>query len=449
MIVLLMIVSMLLLIEFTSKWLIAQYREERSMLVQNLEQLLTESRELQVDSLIEIHITGELPPNADHPSLKMSNFKRVTVINARAGSGVNVRIDNRRTTTAATELISPSTLFSEDLKKGLTRYVMRLNSGANTISIIDSQRLLQTFQKKTQAAFALPVFPSSKNHANNSLLIGGDYEVGNSKSYLLKKISPQLGFSLLLLCLCSGAFTLAYITIRRQTRLNTEKDLFISNMSHELKTPVATAKVALEALNKFDALSDPIKTKDYLSIAEWEIQRLENLVNKVMSNVLLADGKMAMQSSDVDLTTLLFEIITHMKPIAVRKQKTIDFRSSVKELPFSGDPTHLQGMFYNVLDNAVKYGGANISVSIDQKGNEISIEIADNGPGVPPAYARQIFERFFRVPTGDVHDVKGYGLGLNYARYVARAHGGDIVYKNGAQGGANFTVLLQSNLNYE
>ena len=250
-----------------------------------------------------------------------------------------------------------------------------------------------------------------------------------------------------MLLLCVSAFGLAYTTTKKQIALAEQKDDFISNMSHELKTPVATAKVAIEALQKYDALNDANKSKDYLQMATWEIERLETLVSNVLSNVQLQNGTMEILKQHTEINKIIQEVITNTQPLFIAKSKQLIYINDETDIMLNIDTLHLQGTIHNILDNALKYGGDKTIVTLNKSQNNVQITIADNGVGIPDEYKNTIFEKFFRVPSGNIHDVKGYGLGLSYAKYVVEAHGGNISLQDSETGGASFIIRFPTNEN--
>ncbi|MGC4058129.1 MAG: HAMP domain-containing sensor histidine kinase [Chitinophagaceae bacterium] len=445
---LMMVFSILLLIQFSVKWLIAQYKDEHQILADNLNELLGKTREKMIDSAIHIEFTTSLPADTlliqDTPATKIqtiSTINRTTTLS----------FGNQDSISEATqkEIAAHANEVTGEMENGIKRYVIRLNPDlAENIAFMDSGKLLRVFNKVVDSAFHLRA--DRQTDTNKAIVLdtklGYYLSVDDYNKFLLKKIGPEVGFVALLICLCSGAFVLAYATLRKQLLLNAHKDNFISNMSHELKTPVATAKVAIEALAKFDGIEDPVKTRDYLQMAGWEIDRLETLVNNVLSNVQLEDGRLHMQYDRVDITSMTQQLLKNMQPLFREKHKHVLLDSDGKTAVVHGDKTHLQGLVYNIIDNALKYGGGNIHVGIHSDTLATKLTISDDGAGIPPAFSNKIFERFFRVPSGDVHDVKGYGLGLNYAKYVAEAHQGSIRQFNIPGGGAAFEITLPLNV---
>jgi signal transduction histidine kinase len=262
------------------------------------------------------------------------------------------------------------------------------------------------------------------------------------KPYLFKQILPQIGFSLFLLLLSGLTFLLAYRNMWRQHRFGKQKDNFISNISHELKTPVATTKVALEALSNYDALEDPKRSKQYLQMANAEMERLEQLVNSVLNTVQTEHGALKLEQESLNPVALLEEITGVLLPVMEEKSVRFSLTAPQENITIKADKMHLRGAFYNLLDNAIKYGGEVLKADISIFENMLQVSIWDNGTGIPEVYHESIFEKFFRIPHGNKHDVKGHGLGLSYARYIIAAHGGTIRLHSVPGQGTTFIVSL-------
>jgi signal transduction histidine kinase len=284
-----------------------------------------------------------------------------------------------------------------------------------------------------------------------SFLIHGDginsmyvVSVTGYKPFLIQKILPQMLFALGLVLITSFAFALAWRSLQRERKLSLMKNSLVSNMSHELKTPVSTVKVALEALGEEDVLNDRQTVREYVGIASSELKRLELLINSTLHTSLLESGKLPMQYEQVDLRILAEHIADSLQLRFQKVQASITMSFAEGDYTVKADRLHVQGVLLNILDNALKYGGEEVKIHLQGSANSqgISLGIADNGPGIPKAYHRRVFEQFFRVPTGNVHEVKGYGLGLNYASEVMRQHGGSITVSTPAGGGALFTLFF-------
>jgi two-component system phosphate regulon sensor histidine kinase PhoR len=287
-------------------------------------------------------------------------------------------------------------------------------------------------------------FSYKPKNTERSLILTGH------KLYITKAIIAQTAFCLVLLLLSSLAFVLAYRNTKQQTLFSLQKDHFIDNISHELKTPVATTKVAIEALSMYDALEDPQRSKRYLRMAGWEINRLETMINKIMDTTQATKGVLILEKETINLLELVQEIAYSLQQVFIEREIQLIWDVKDDEIFLvSADRTHLTGAIYNLVDNAIKYGNNIIRISLYKKGHNIYLSIADNGTGIPQAYQSRIFEKFVRVPQGNIHNVKGYGLGLSYAQYIIAAHNGMLSLGKEPGWGAVFSISLPESNNDE
>ena len=263
-------------------------------------------------------------------------------------------------------------------------------------------------------------------------------------SFLMRKIAPQILLSLLLVAFISISFLFLYRNLLAQRRLTLMKNDFISNITHELKTPIATVNVAIEALRNFDALQSPERTKEYLDISASELQRLSLLVDKVLKLSMFENKDIELQKSDFNLKELVEEVMHSMRLQFQKNKATISFKTAGEPFHIHADRLHITSVIYNLLDNALKYGGGKpeIKVELAATPQEFKLRVEDNGIGISPEYANKVFEKFFRVPSGDHHNIKGYGLGLSYAAHVVHQHGGTISVDSQPGKGSAFTIKL-------
>lgn len=270
-------------------------------------------------------------------------------------------------------------------------------------------------------------------------------ELENTIPWVLKKLTLQILVSLLLVGLTIFSFVLMYRNLRRQRRLTRLKNDFISNITHELKTPIATVSVAIEALRNFNALHDPQRTEEYLDISANELQRLSLLVDKVLKLSMFEKQQIELKGEPFDFKELVEEVVASMR---LQFEK---YRAKVSILVVHGDDfsitadrMHITSVIFNLLDNALKYSKAHPTIQIDLASvpQFIEMSITDNGIGISSEYQKKIFDKFFRVPTGDTHNVKGYGLGLSYVSYIMDRHKGVINVESQPGIGTRFTTKL-------
>lgn len=268
----------------------------------------------------------------------------------------------------------------------------------------------------------------------------------DSRGFVLRKTLPYGFFALFLFGITAAAFWAIWRSLRRQQRLSRLKNDFVANITHELKTPITTVGVALEALRDFDAHRDPARVREYLDMSQQELARLSLLVDKVLRVTMFEQQTTHLNAEALDLADLVSSVIAALRLQAERNGAHIAFSPPAGErFPVWADRMHLSSVVFNLLDNALKYGGQrpDIRVSLEKTGAALLLVVQDNGPGIEAEYREKVFEKFFRIPTpGHTHNVKGHGLGLSYAADVVRSHGGHIRVENAPEGGARFAVQL-------
>ncbi len=269
-------------------------------------------------------------------------------------------------------------------------------------------------------------------------------DLSQVRPLLLKQIAPQILFSVFLTSLTGLSFIVMFRSIRSQQRLMALKNDFISNITHELKTPIATVSVALEALKNFKGIEDPRLTSEYLDIAQLELGRLSMLTEKVMTASLFDERGVAIEQAPVNLNEKAAAVIGAMKLVMDKVGAAVTLDQEGTDFTVQGSDIHLTNVLYNLLDNALKYspGSPTIRVLLRDTGSAVQLSVIDQGIGVPTEYQSRIFEKFFRVPSGDVHNTKGYGLGLSYVDQVIRKHGGTLAVASEPGKGSTFTITL-------
>lgn len=266
----------------------------------------------------------------------------------------------------------------------------------------------------------------------------------NNTWYLLKRISQPIAISCLLLGVTILSFLLLYRNLKQQQKLAQLKNDFISNMTHELKTPIATVSVAIEALRNFDALDDPQTTHEYLDISANEMQRLALLVDKVLKLSMFENREIALNKEQFDIRDLVRSVMVSMKLQFEKQQATTTLKATGTNFIITADKLHMTSVLYNLLDNALKYSTKDpeILIHIIDHKNYLEIRVTDNGIGIAKEYKNRIFEKFFRVPSGNRHNIKGYGLGLSYVSHILQRHMGFIEVESELHKGSTFSVKI-------
>jgi two-component system, OmpR family, phosphate regulon sensor histidine kinase PhoR len=261
------------------------------------------------------------------------------------------------------------------------------------------------------------------------------------QGFLIQKMLMPVLFALLVLLFISWSMIAMYRNMLKQQRLNLLKNDIISNITHELKTPVSTVSIVLESLENFGVNDKPETRKEYIQIAKNELKRLTAIAENILkSSVLEKEQKLSFATLDLDI--LLEEKIQSFKPILESRAFEFRYIKEGNDFKIKGDSEQLGLVVYNLLDNAVKYSkdDKNIVISLKEKDNKVIIQVMDKGIGIPEAYQKEIFEKFIRVPQQDLHDVKGYGLGLAQVAAIVQAHKGKISLESQVGKGSTFTL---------
>ena len=270
------------------------------------------------------------------------------------------------------------------------------------------------------------------------------YQAGfeNPTAYLLKKISLQILFSLFLIAFTSVTFIYLYRNLVAQRKLTEMKNDFISNITHELKTPLATVSVAVEALRNFGGIQNPERTKEYLDISAAELQRLSLLVDKVLKLSLFENRELELKKEMFDLKQLTEEVMNTMKLQFEAHHAKVGLEIQGQYFTILADRLHITSVIFNLLDNALKYSKEKpeISIRLQHVTDTVVLQVEDKGIGIAGDFKSKIFDKFFRVPTGNLHSIKGYGLGLSYVAHVIKRHNGTISVESELGKGSLFTV---------
>lgn len=262
----------------------------------------------------------------------------------------------------------------------------------------------------------------------------------NSTITILKRNITSIFISLLLVS--SIIICLIYLLkiIQKQKELAEIKNDLISNITHEFKTPLATINVALEGIERFNLNNDPEKSKKYADMSKKEVEKLSLMVEKLLETATLDSDQLELNYEEINLNYML-ERLTKIDTDLLNG-KEFSFTPNEKECSVSIDKFHFENAINNIIDNAIKYGGDTINVSVNKTASEIIISIKDNGNSLTKQQASQIFEKFYRVPKGNTHNVKGFGIGLYYTKNIIEKHGGSISVN--INDGVEFIIKLQN-----
>jgi two-component system phosphate regulon sensor histidine kinase PhoR len=261
---------------------------------------------------------------------------------------------------------------------------------------------------------------------------------------ILQSMSLAIGSSILFMLLLIAIFVYMLRTIYRQKKLSEMKNDFINNLTHEFKTPLASVSLAARTLKRLDPIKSSEKALSYVNLIDQEGKRLDNHIDKILQMAVIDSGNLVLDKQEVDIHEIIKKVKSSLNLMVEKNGGKISLQLSAFQPMIFADALHLFNMIYNLVDNAIKYNQNQPLISINSSGNEqeFQINISDNGIGMTSEVQKHIFDRFFRQPTGDVHNVKGFGLGLAYVKRMMDAHNGHIKLDSQPGKGTTFSLVF-------
>jgi two-component system, OmpR family, phosphate regulon sensor histidine kinase PhoR len=239
-------------------------------------------------------------------------------------------------------------------------------------------------------------------------------------------------------------FVYTLLIVFKQKRLSEIQKDFINNMTHEFKTPISSITICSNVLKNPEIISNPERLRNYANIINDEAVRLKNQVERILQMASIDKDKINLKCENLDIHKVIEESMPIIQPTLQSRNGKVVFDLKAEETIVKADKLHITNMLYNLLDNAIKYNKNNpeIKISTENFARDIVIKIQDNGIGMTAESQKKIFEKFYRVPTGNVYNVKGFGLGLNYVKELAKSHKGKIVVESELNKGSIFSLYL-------
>ena len=353
-------------------------------------------------------------------SFDVSNISEVRVIKGQKAHDSLSKI-NDFTNKVIISMFKDSIEFEKvalKFKKELARKDIQIEFG---IELFKNNAVFQKYYSDQERSFSLSTFSNSAFSRSNEKI---KLLFSNPILLVLKRSLVEIVLSLLLSL--SIIFCLLYLlkTINRQKKIDEIKNDLISNITHEFKTPITTVSTAIEGLRNFNDINDIVKTKRYLDISSDQLKKLEIMVEKLLETASIDTDKLVLQKEKINLIVLLKNLAEKHKMIC--PQKTILFDSEMEQLMITADVFHLENAISNLIDNAVKYGGEIISIRLNYAKNKTEIYVEDNGNSIEKSQREKIFEKFYRIPKGNIHDIKGFGIGLFYSKKIIEKHDGTL-----------------------
>ena len=288
--------------------------------------------------------------------------------------------------------------------------------------------------------FTLPLFADDFSGTSAELAVS----FPTYRSNLVREYLPELGLNLLFLGIVVACFWYAVRTLLRQQEFSGRMSDFINNMTHEFKTPLSTIALAREALDRPDVIRSKGKLRRYTRIIGEEYSRMRNQVDQILEMAALEEGDTEFHRAPIDVHELLRKTSEHCSLQLQTLGGTLTMELTASRPVVFADALHLENVLRGILDNAIKYssGPPQVLISTLNTGTLLSVRITDHGIGIPKEHLSKVFDKYFRVPKGNIHDVKGFGLGLSYARLVVESHGGTIAIESASDRGTTVTLNL-------
>lgn len=264
------------------------------------------------------------------------------------------------------------------------------------------------------------------------------------KNYLLSRLGWMIAASILFTCIIISAFALTVRTLFSQKKLSEIKSDFINNMTHELKTPLATISLAIDALVNEKVIHDTEKIRYYSGMIKDENKRMNKQVEKILQAARIEKQDIKLNLQTLNAHNIIQKVTDNLALQIQEKNGTLNLKLGAAKHTIEADEVHFSNIVFNLLDNAIKYSKGNLRIDVETQNinGMFAVKVRDNGIGMSKETQARIFEKFYRAHTGNLHNVKGFGLGLSYVKAMADAHNGKMKVESTFGKGTTFTLLL-------
>jgi len=392
----------------------------------------------------QINLDKNAPYKAD--TLNLEDIEVITIIDATKNNGSFIENEFSNNLDNVKDIIknlSIDSILNQKIEALSTKMVLSMASDTFNLKKVDSFLKIELNRKKLDINYGLSLIKpydssqilnpkiikeASLSTQTKSALLPKDRQLNihfkNEKAVILKRILSGIVIStFLVLAVISCLFYMLKV-INTQKQIAEIKNDLISNITHEFKTPIATISVALESIHHFNVMNDKTKTKRYLETSSNQLKKLTIMVEKLLETATLESEDLQLNKEKTNLIPLFKQLIE--KHHLTTKKAAIKFNSLLNNIPVLIDPFHFENAINNVIDNAIKYGGNSIWIELQQHKKETIILISDSGNSLTQETKKRIFDKFYRVPKGNTHDVKGFGIGLFYTKQIIEKHQGHI-----------------------
>lgn len=292
-----------------------------------------------------------------------------------------------------------------------------------------------------ETPYRIELAPEDSYRARETLFIS----IREDKNLIIREMGWMIAASIVFTTIIVLAFAVTVRTLFNQKKLSEIKSDFINNMTHELKTPLATISLAIDALTNEKVIHDADKIKIYSGMIKEENKRMNKQVEKILQAARLEKEEVKLTLQTLDAHQIISKVATNMALQIQEKNGSIDLRLAASDPMIEADEVHFSNIIFNLLDNAMKYSSETPKIHVEtlKHGNGMfTIKIKDNGIGMDRETQARIFEKFYRAHTGNIHNVKGFGLGLSYVKAIVDAHEGKIKVESAPGKGSTFTITL-------
>lgn len=340
-------------------------------------------------------------------------------------------------------------MVNGDVKASLLEFLLRSEFEKRNIRVDFEYGIYDCMNERMKYGDYVSFRPSKEKVTSRRLPEWDDYayyfgvQFPNREAHILNQMGIW-SFSSIVLLIVIIFFAYTIFVIMKQKRLSEIQKDFINNMTHEFKTPISTIAVSTEVLKDPDIVRHPERLLNYATIIEKENVRLKQQVERVLQVAKLERDDIGLKKEKVDVHEVINDAIKNTTMALQERNGSVTCDLKAARHHVNADRLHLTNVLYNLIDNAIKYCSHEPHVVIETRddGKYMGIAVRDNGIGIAPEHLKRIFEKFYRVPTGNVHDVKGFGIGLNYVKTLIEAHKGIIKVESEPGKGSTFRIML-------
>jgi two-component system phosphate regulon sensor histidine kinase PhoR len=380
------------------------------------------------------------PVQPGYPKTEVGKFNNKNYTSGIFDQIVKINVYDDFSNTLDTSLVD-SLLKSELMSKGIaTRYIWTILNSPVTVFASDSSSNDPIHDSLLTSQYRVRLTGDNLFAQPKVLTIF----FPNERAYVFKSVWTMLILSVLFIIFILVLFYYSISTIFQQKKLSEIKNDFISNMTHELKTPISTISLACEVLGDDTIEKTKDRTHRYLGMIMEENKRLSVLVENVLQTAILDKGNFKLKPTPIDIHEMIRNVVANVQLAVDKKEGSVSADLRAHTHIVEADRTHIQNVVYNLVDNAIKYSPEHphIRIFTTDFAGALEICVQDNGIGISRENQKKIFEKLYRVPTGNIHDVKGFGLGLSYVKAIIEKHGGTVWVESEPGKGSRFYVRL-------